>query len=245
MADIFPGAPVVEAGVGLGRAVACRCCVPSASQGTLHSFERREDFADIAQGNVRATSSAADHPAWTVTVGDLVESLPTRRRGRHRRPGRPRHARALGVPRRRRRRAHARRRAHLLRRHRHPAVPRRRGDPRPRRLHRAAGLGVAGARLAPRGPGGAARSTGCTGTPASSSPPGGWPRASPRRCASAARPRARYDDAATPTPGGQPGSRAASGRPRTWASGRLSEKKIRRVRRSVTELLLQDVPRAG
>ena len=69
----------------------------------------------------------ADHPAWTVTVGDLVEALPRDRRARHRRPGRPRHARPVGVPRGRRRRPRARRRAHLLRRHDDPAVA---GSPR-------------------------------------------------------------------------------------------------------------------
>ena len=45
-------------------------------RGRLLSFERREDFADIARGNGRAFFGG-DHPAWTVTVGDLVESLPT------------------------------------------------------------------------------------------------------------------------------------------------------------------------
>jgi tRNA (adenine57-N1/adenine58-N1)-methyltransferase len=43
--------------------------------GSVHSFERREDFADIARGNARAFFGV-DHPAWQVTVGDLVESLP-------------------------------------------------------------------------------------------------------------------------------------------------------------------------
>ena len=41
------------------------------------SFERREDFADIARGNARAFFGR-DHPAWRVVVGDLVEALPTR-----------------------------------------------------------------------------------------------------------------------------------------------------------------------
>jgi tRNA (adenine57-N1/adenine58-N1)-methyltransferase len=43
--------------------------------GHLYSFERREDFADIARGNARAFFGI-DHPAWTVTIGDLVEALP-------------------------------------------------------------------------------------------------------------------------------------------------------------------------
>ena len=75
MADIFPGARVVEAGVGSG-ALTMSLLRAVGDQGTLHSFERREDFADIAQGNVRAFFGGP-HPAWQVTVGDLVESLPT------------------------------------------------------------------------------------------------------------------------------------------------------------------------
>ena len=74
MADIFPGARVVEAGVGSG-ALSMSLLRAVGDHGMLHSFERREDFADIAQGNVRAFFGG-QHPAWTVTVGDLVESLP-------------------------------------------------------------------------------------------------------------------------------------------------------------------------
>jgi len=43
--------------------------------GRLYSFERREDFADIARANVEAFFGGP-HPAWSVQVGDLVESLP-------------------------------------------------------------------------------------------------------------------------------------------------------------------------
>ena len=74
MADIFPGARVVEAGVGSG-ALSMSLLRAVGDTGHVHSFERREDFADIARGNARAFFGA-DHPAWTVTVGDLVESLP-------------------------------------------------------------------------------------------------------------------------------------------------------------------------
>jgi tRNA (adenine57-N1/adenine58-N1)-methyltransferase len=45
-------------------------------QGHLHSFERRADFADIARGNVEGFFGGP-HPAWQITVGDLVESLPS------------------------------------------------------------------------------------------------------------------------------------------------------------------------
>jgi tRNA (adenine57-N1/adenine58-N1)-methyltransferase len=74
MADIFPGAHVVEAGVGSG-ALSMSLLRAVGDHGSLHSFERRADFADIAKGNARAFFGA-DHPAWKVTVGDLVEALP-------------------------------------------------------------------------------------------------------------------------------------------------------------------------
>ena len=74
MADIFPGARVVEAGVGSG-ALSMSLLRAVGDQGMVHSFERREEFADIARGNVRSFFGS-DHPAWTITVGDLVESLP-------------------------------------------------------------------------------------------------------------------------------------------------------------------------
>jgi len=74
-ADIFPGATVVEAGVGSGALSLwlLRAIGPS---GRLHSFERRQEFADVAEGNVTAFLGA--NPSnWSVTVGDLVEELPT------------------------------------------------------------------------------------------------------------------------------------------------------------------------
>ena len=74
MADVFPGARVVEAGVGSG-ALSMSLLRAVGEHGHLHSFERREDFADIARGNAR-TFFGQDHPAWDVTVGDLVEELP-------------------------------------------------------------------------------------------------------------------------------------------------------------------------
>lgn len=74
MADIFPGARVVEAGVGSG-ALSMSLLRAVGDGGSLHSIERRADFADIAKGNVR-TFFGADHPAWQVSVGDFVEVLP-------------------------------------------------------------------------------------------------------------------------------------------------------------------------
>lgn len=72
-ADIFPGARVIEAGVGSGGLTLSllRAIGP---EGQLHSFERRPDFAEIARSNVR-TWLGADHPGWQIHVGDLVEQL--------------------------------------------------------------------------------------------------------------------------------------------------------------------------
>jgi tRNA (adenine57-N1/adenine58-N1)-methyltransferase len=74
MADIFPGASVVEAGVGSG-ALALWLLRAIGPEGTLHSFERREEFAEIAQANAAAFLGAVPKN-WTVTVGDLVAELP-------------------------------------------------------------------------------------------------------------------------------------------------------------------------
>ena len=74
MADIFPGARVVEAGAGSG-ALTCSLLRAIGSQGSLASFERREEFAEVARKNVTQFFDG-DHPAWTLTVGDLAEELP-------------------------------------------------------------------------------------------------------------------------------------------------------------------------
>jgi tRNA (adenine57-N1/adenine58-N1)-methyltransferase len=74
-ADIFPGAMVVEAGVGSG-ALTLWLLRAIGSSGTLHSFERRQEFADVAEGNITAFLGASPSN-WRVTVGDLVESLPS------------------------------------------------------------------------------------------------------------------------------------------------------------------------
>ena len=73
-ADIFPGARVVEAGVGSG-ALSLWLLRAIGSEGTLTSFERREEFAEVAQGNV-ATFLGAVPTNWTVTVGDLQDAMP-------------------------------------------------------------------------------------------------------------------------------------------------------------------------
>lgn len=68
-ADIFPGAVVVEAGVGSG-ALTCSLIRAIGSQGKLHSFERREDFAQVATKNVQAVFGQLPEN-WTVHIGDL------------------------------------------------------------------------------------------------------------------------------------------------------------------------------
>ena len=73
MADVFPGARVVEAGVGSG-ALTCSLLRAVGDTGYVHSYERRAEFAAIARGNVERFFGGA-HPAWTLTVGDLVSSL--------------------------------------------------------------------------------------------------------------------------------------------------------------------------
>ena len=73
-ADMFPGARVVEAGVGSG-ALSLFLLRAIGAEGRLYSFERRDEFADIARGNV-ATFLGAVPENWSVTVGDLVEELP-------------------------------------------------------------------------------------------------------------------------------------------------------------------------
>ncbi|THG33400.1 tRNA (adenine-N1)-methyltransferase [Naasia lichenicola] len=74
-ADIFPGARVVEAGVGSG-ALSLWLLRTIGPTGSLTSFERRAEFADVARGNV--VGFLGEEPEnWDVVVGDLVESLPS------------------------------------------------------------------------------------------------------------------------------------------------------------------------
>lgn len=73
-ADIFPGSVVVEAGVGSGGLTGFLLRSIGAS-GTLHSFERREDFAATAERNVVA--ALGERPDnWHLHVGDLQVALP-------------------------------------------------------------------------------------------------------------------------------------------------------------------------
>jgi tRNA (adenine57-N1/adenine58-N1)-methyltransferase catalytic subunit len=69
MADIFPGATVIEAGAGSG-ALSCWLLRAVGEEGLLFSYERRPDFAEIARANVERYFGGP-HPAWRLTVGDL------------------------------------------------------------------------------------------------------------------------------------------------------------------------------
>jgi tRNA (adenine57-N1/adenine58-N1)-methyltransferase len=71
LADIFPGARVLEAGAGSG-ALSCWLLRSVGEEGLLVSYERRADFAGIARGNVERFFGGP-HPAWQLRVGDLME----------------------------------------------------------------------------------------------------------------------------------------------------------------------------
>lgn len=73
-ADVFPGSVVVEAGVGSG-ALSLWLLRAIGSEGQLHSFERREDFAAVARANVETFMGGLPEN-WQVRVGDLAEALP-------------------------------------------------------------------------------------------------------------------------------------------------------------------------
>ncbi|PVG83890.1 transposase [Nocardioides gansuensis] len=78
LADVFPGATVVEAGVGSG-ALTCSLLRAVGPFGKVVSWERREEFAEVARRNVDQFFSAPDgrtHPAWDLRLGDLTEELP-------------------------------------------------------------------------------------------------------------------------------------------------------------------------
>ncbi len=79
MADIFPGAHVVEAGVGSG-ALTCSLLRAVGPGGRVTSYERREEFAEVARRNVGQffglDEHGQGHPAWTLRLGDLADELP-------------------------------------------------------------------------------------------------------------------------------------------------------------------------
>ncbi|RRD23148.1 tRNA (adenine-N1)-methyltransferase [Actinomyces bowdenii] len=71
LGDIFPGARVLEAGVGSG-ALTMNLLSAIGEGGRLISIERREDFAHIAASNVDSWFGG-HHPAWELRTGDFAE----------------------------------------------------------------------------------------------------------------------------------------------------------------------------
>ena len=74
-ADVFPGARVVEAGAGSG-ALTCSLLRAVGAEGSVHSYELRPEFADVARANV-LRFFGEQHPSWTLTVGDLNDAADT------------------------------------------------------------------------------------------------------------------------------------------------------------------------
>ena len=72
VADVFPGAKVIEAGVGSG-ALSISLLRAIGKDGELSSFERREDFAEIARENVK-TYFGEVPSQWKLSVGSVQES---------------------------------------------------------------------------------------------------------------------------------------------------------------------------
>jgi tRNA (adenine57-N1/adenine58-N1)-methyltransferase catalytic subunit len=69
MADVFPGARVIEAGAGSG-ALTCWLLRAVGESGTVTSYERRPDFAAIAQRNVE-TFYGGPPANWRLVNGDF------------------------------------------------------------------------------------------------------------------------------------------------------------------------------
>ncbi len=74
LADVFPGATVVEAGVGSG-ALTLWLLRAIGGDGVLHSVERREEFAQVAAANV-ATFLGVVPPNWHLRLGSVQDELP-------------------------------------------------------------------------------------------------------------------------------------------------------------------------
>lgn len=71
-ADIFPGAKVIEAGVGPG-ALTLALLRAVGSEGSVISYEIRPDFAQMARDNIATFYGPA--PNWTLKVSDIITDL--------------------------------------------------------------------------------------------------------------------------------------------------------------------------
>ncbi|MDD2859018.1 MAG: tRNA (adenine-N1)-methyltransferase [Candidatus Nanopelagicales bacterium] len=74
--NLHPGSRIAEAGVGSG-ALTCSLLKAVGSTGRVFSFERREEFAKVAEGNVE-TWFGQRPEQWTLTLGDLTDALQER-----------------------------------------------------------------------------------------------------------------------------------------------------------------------
>ena len=68
-ADVFPGARVLEAGAGSG-ALSCWLLRAVGENGTVTSFERRADFAEVARKNVEQFFGGPP-PAWQLVTAEF------------------------------------------------------------------------------------------------------------------------------------------------------------------------------
>lgn len=72
--DIYPGARVVEAGVGTG-ALTSYLLRAIGKSGQLTSVERRPEFAEIARANI-ITQRPENLDSWRLAIGDFQDELP-------------------------------------------------------------------------------------------------------------------------------------------------------------------------
>jgi tRNA (adenine57-N1/adenine58-N1)-methyltransferase len=71
MADIFPGARVLEAGAGSG-ALTCALLRAVGESGQVVSYERRPEFAEVARANVERFFGGP-HLGWRLRVADVAD----------------------------------------------------------------------------------------------------------------------------------------------------------------------------
>ncbi len=76
LANLGPGARVAEAGVGSG-ALTCSLLRAVGDEGRVYSYERRSEFADVADANVRKWFGHRPQ-SWELILGDLAEVLDQR-----------------------------------------------------------------------------------------------------------------------------------------------------------------------
>jgi tRNA (adenine57-N1/adenine58-N1)-methyltransferase len=73
MADVYPGARVIEAGAGSGGLTLSLLRAVGES-GSVLSVERRPEFAEVARANVEAFFDGP-HPAWRLVVGEVSDVI--------------------------------------------------------------------------------------------------------------------------------------------------------------------------